>query len=163
MFVRAKTIKNRKYAYLVSNTWKKGKVKQSVNKYLGAVIDLGSPCRDVFSFELDSSLSSRQLLRECISREFESFGFHRQNNKLCCGCICIDLVRGTIKKGSKQVVLALNSRFLHDKQLSYLLSFNDPEPESERPGTRLAEAFSDSGIRISPDVFIKLYKKLYRC
>ena len=38
MFVRAKTIKNKKYGYLVENIWKNGKVKQKTKKYLGKIV-----------------------------------------------------------------------------------------------------------------------------
>ena len=42
MFVRAKTIKGKKYGYLVQNVWKKNKVSQKVKKYLGPIINLES-------------------------------------------------------------------------------------------------------------------------
>jgi hypothetical protein len=40
MFIRAKSVKGKKYAYLVENIWKKGKVKQVVKKYIGKIVSL---------------------------------------------------------------------------------------------------------------------------
>ena len=54
MFVRAKTVKGKKYGYLVENTWKRGKVKQVVKKYLGRVVTLDEPVNES-SLDVDFS------------------------------------------------------------------------------------------------------------
>ena len=115
---------------------------------------------DLF-FDIDTSQSSRACLRDCIAQEFLLRGFNRDNNKLRKDDLTIDLVTGRIRSGKKQVVLFLNGRYLHDGVLRHLLSFNDPEPEEDAPGTRLARAFSDAGVGIDKSVFVRLYKKLY--
>ncbi|MGM5480973.1 MAG: hypothetical protein ACQESE_01035 [Nanobdellota archaeon] len=161
MFVRAKLVKGKSYGYLVDNKWIDGKVRQKVKKYLGPIKELPESDDAYSYFDLDTSLSSRACLRDCIAREFLNRGFVRDKNKLKKETIIIDLVTGRIRSGNKQIVLFLNGRYLYDGLLGYLLSFNDPEPEKDAPGTRLAQAFSDAGIGIDKSVFIQLYKKIY--
>lgn len=161
MFVRAKKVKGRFYAYLVSNEWKDNKVSQTVKRYLGPVRSLHEPADSDMFFSLDTSRSSRACLRDCIAQEFLIRDFVRKKNKLTDSLITIDLVEGTISEGSKKVVVFLNGRYLHDGLLRRLLSFNEPDSDSETPGRPLAEAFSDAGIRIHPQVFVQLYRKLY--
>mgnify|MGYP006287269639 CR=1 FL=1 len=163
MFVRSKTIKNKPYAYLVDNSWKKGKVKQSVKKYLGPIISLEQPFENhsALYFDLDTSQSSRACLRDCIAREFLACGFSQEKNVLKKDSFSINLVTGHIRKGSKPIVFLVNGRYLYDGLLKFLLSFSNPETDEEVPGKRLAQAFSDAGIRIDQQVFVELYKKLY--
>ena len=161
MFVRSKTVKDKKYGYLVENNWKKGKVKQVVKKYLGRIIFLDDFVIKSIS-PINFSLNLKNILQQIISQEFMARNFiqgrgevYKWNN------IVVNLTKGTIKQEDKSVVLYLNGRYLYPKLLRDLLDFFAPESEEDVKGEKLAQAFSDAGISISQEVFIQLYKKIY--
>ncbi|MGE0793576.1 MAG: hypothetical protein AB7V77_05355 [Candidatus Woesearchaeota archaeon] len=164
MFVRAKTIKDKKYAYLVENIWKKKKVCQKVKKYLGKIVIL----EDVYlneakSFEeYDWNLPTKLIIRDIISDEFERRGFLRKNLKLIKDNLIINLSTCKIQEKNADVVLFLNGIYLYGKLLNQLENFNESELEDETKGLRLAKIFSDCGISINQQVFIHLYKKIYQ-
>lgn len=161
MFVRAKIVKGKKYAYLVRNKWKKGKVKQETVKYLGRIVEV--PDQDP-SFEFPEVNFSKDKLccfRDIIANEFSSRGFFRKRNKLTYNDLVIDLVSGKILQKDQPVVLFLNGRYFYRTLLNSLLDFFQPEADEERPGERLAKAFSDAGIGILKEDFVQLYRKIY--
>lgn len=161
MFVRAKSVKNKKYAYLVENIWKKGKVKQVVKKYLGKIILLENSSQEL-SFDVNFSLSLKKVMQQIISREFLSRNFiHGRGEVYSWNDISVNLSSGNIKQEDKSVVLMLNGRYLYSKQIRELLDFFAPESGDDLKGKKLAQTFSDAGISISQDIFVKLYKKIY--
>lgn len=160
MFVRAKTVKGKKYAYLVENYWKKSKVKQKVKKYLGLIIPI-SRVVNINDKEIDFSKKKKDLIRDIISEELIACGFKRKRNKLYFENLVVDLVTGKIINDNKPAVLSLNGRYIYPSLLRYIVDFYEPESEDDRPGEKLASAFSDAGIPISKDNFISLYKKIY--
>ena len=161
MFIRAKSVKGKKYAYLVENTWKKGKVKQVVKKYVGKIISLPEST-NYFEPEIDFSLPLKSVLQRILAAEFLSRGFTQGRGEVYkFEDISLNLTKGSIKQDEKSVVLFLNGRYLYPKLLRELLDFFAPEAEDEVKGKKLAQAFSDAGISISQEIFVELYKKIY--
>ena len=164
VFVRAKTIKGRRYAYLAKNSWKKGKVVQTTKKYLGPIITLPSPSSEPVDVELDPSLSNHTNITRCVISELLRHGFvlsprsqnvlHRNNS------LKVNLRTSTITYNDKPVVIEINGRYLYNRLLSSLLSFQESDDDSQ-PGSVLAKAFSDAGINIHPSTFVKLYQFIY--
>ncbi|MBN1175237.1 hypothetical protein JXA48_01195 [Candidatus Woesearchaeota archaeon] len=161
MFVRAKTIKGKKYAYLVKNQWKKGKVKQHVKKYLGPIVEI-PPKSEVFSpIQINFDEPSKECIRNIISNEFISRGFIRKQARLIFEDIVISFANNKVTKGESECVLFINDRYLSGFALDDLQNFFAPESTEDRPGKKLAQTFSDAGIPVSQEEFINLYKKIY--
>lgn len=161
MFIRAKLVKGKKYAYIVENVWKKGKVKQIVKKYVGKIISLNEPSISI-PITIDFSLKLKQIMQQIISIELLSRGFIQGRGETYqWNDIKVNLSSGTIKQEDKSVVLFLNGRYLYGKLLRDLLDFFAPESKDDVKGKKLAQAFSDAGINISQEIFIQLYKKIY--
>lgn len=162
MFVRAKTIKQKKYGYLVENVWKKNKVSQKVKKYLGPIIfvntDLNFNLTSVENYDWNKPI--KLLFRDIISDFFIQLGFERKNCKLIKDNLTINLATCKITLDEKDVVLELNQRYLYGKTLFYMQNFIKDEEEQVK-GTKLAELFSNYGISIDKDVFVSLYKRIY--
>jgi hypothetical protein len=162
MFIRSKTVKGKKYAYLVKNTWKRGKVKQETKKYLGRIFDIEE--KNILPTTVfDSTLSLRDCMLSLIVREFESKGFiFDTKHTLKKDSICIKFTKKpSITCDGKNVVLFLNNRYVYPKLFEHLLDFFEPESQEERKGEKLAFRFRDAGINISQEYFIELYKKIY--
>ncbi|MCF7798738.1 hypothetical protein K9M74_02440 [Candidatus Woesearchaeota archaeon] len=161
MFVRAKKVKEKQYAYLVENDWVKGKVKQKVKNYLGRIIQVPPINELVIVSPIDFSLSKKDCIRQLITAEFLKRGFSLKGNFLINEDIKISLNTGKITADKKNVVLLINERYLYYQLLDNLLDFFAPESEEDTKGEKLATAFSDAGIAIASEHFIALYKKIY--
>jgi len=161
MFVRAKIINGKKYAYLVKNVWKKGSVKQLNNKYLGRVFSFEK--KSFVDFSIDFSSSLKDVMISFIKRELYSFGFkdHPRQNAVFFDDIIVNFSSQKIFRGNKSVVLFFNDRFFYSSSIKDLLFFYAPETEDDTKGEKLARLFSDSGILISNSEFVELYKKIY--
>lgn len=164
MFVRAKIVKGNKYAYLVKNIWKKGKVKQETKKYLGKIIDLDDQKPEIqINKQIDFSNSIKEIMFSLIVQELELKGFIFDNkHSLKKENIIIKLTKKPyfILDG-KNVVLLLNKRYVYPKLFELLLDFFEPESEDDKKGKKLAFRLKDAGIHISQEHFIQLYKKIY--
>ncbi len=167
MFVRAKTIKGKQYAYLVKNIWKKGKVKQTNNKYLGKIIDLDTLNKkqslDFENFLIDFNEKTKQVIINIIKKQFYKFGFedHKKQNAIFYEKIIINFSTTKITEDKKNIVLKINNRYFYSKTLRELLDFYEPESEEDVKGKKLAETLSNAGINISNEDFVQLYKKIY--
>ena len=163
MFVRAKIIKGQKYAYLVKNVWKKGKVKQETKKYLGRIFNIPDSNLSLVALDVDFSSSLKECMISLIKKEFFSRGFvdHSRQNAVVYDEIIINFSTQKILKDSKNVVLFLNNRYFYPDLLKDLLNFYQPESADDVPGQKLAQLFSDAGISISKGDFVNLYKKIY--
>jgi len=163
MFVRAKTIKGKKYAYLVENIWKGKRVSQKVKKYLGKIVnvkeDYDKDPQEMSAYDL--SAPPRLIIRNIIIDDFLRKGFTQKGWKIFTDNITINLSTCKITFKDKSCVLYINGRYLFDRNLRQLQNFFEPEEYEDVKGQKLAQAFSDSGISIAPDVFVALYKKLY--
>lgn len=163
MFVRAKVIKGQKYAYLVKNVWKKGRVKQETKKYLGRILNIPDSDSSFDSFDVDFSSSLKDCMISLIKKEFFSRGFinHSRQKAIVFNNIIINFSTQKIIKDDKNVVLFINKRYFYSGLLKNLLNFYQPESSEDVPGQKLAQLFSDAGISISKSDFVNLYKKIY--
>lgn len=170
IFVRAKTVKGKKYAYLVKNIWKKGKVKQITKKYLGKIIDLSQIDYIEQDTIIDFSQNNDLCMKQLIVNEFLSLGFifddkHtlRKGELKSKEEIIIKLTKKVkIIQNKKDVVLFFNKRYVYPKLIELLLHFYEPESEEDKKGEKLAFRLRDAGINIAQEDFIKLYKKIYQ-
>jgi len=166
LFIRAKTIKGQKYAYLVKNVWKNGKVKQITKKYLGKIFDLSSDFDEEIynNFFIDFSKDINIIFKDLISRELSSFsfvfdgknGFHHPS-----GLVVKLTKRSKIFSSNKNIVLFFNKRYVYPKLFDLLLNYYEPESETDKKGERLAFRLRDAGIQLNSEEFILLYKKIY--
>ena len=176
MFVRAKTVKGKKYAYLVKNVCKKGKVKQITKKYLGKIIDLSETKQKVeennesfFENNIDFSQNINSIMKQLIINEFESLGFvfdskHtlRKGEPKSKEEIIIKLTKKVkFLQNKKHVVLFFNNRYVYPKLIELLLDFYEPESEDDKKGEKLAFRLRDAGINIEQEDFIQLYRLIY--
>lgn len=160
VFVRAKMVKGKKYAYLVQNVWKKGKVNQVVKKYMGKIITL--PERKEVFVTIDFDLPLKKVLQALVAQEFLARGFVQTRGEVYIWeKVKVNLTKGIIKEEEKSVTLFLNGRYLYPRLLRDILDFFAPESDDDIKGKKLAQAFSDAGISISQENFIALYKKIY--
>ena len=160
MFVRAKTIKGIKYGYLVENKWQKGKVKQTVKKYLGKINPLPT-IEDVGVVNILQDKKPSENIQNIIINDLLSRGFTKKNKTLIYENICVNLEEGTIIQKNKPCVIILNKRYVYGGLLRELIDFFEPETNDDKPGRKLAKAFRNAGIVIPKESFIDLYKLLY--
>jgi len=147
-FIRLKTIAGHRYAVLVENSWTSKGPRQSAKQYLGKYVDLG---------EGDLPDASDADTAALIRAELWAHGFRENLTK---DSIKVNLKLCTIRQGRKRVVLGINGGFLCDFTLRKLLRFAPVEEVT--PGYHLARAFSDAGIRVSREHFVRIYTKLYK-
>ena len=143
MFIRTKIIKERPYAYLVENVWRHGRSVQRVRKYLGPVRSVPVAPLPVIPEDIEPS----RLLRHVIDAEL----LHAPEE------IVVHIAKKSVFFRDKPVVLALNGGYLCNYTLATLVRARHAKNE-ERPGTALATAFSDAGLRIPQDAFITFYR-----
>lgn len=162
MFVRAKTIKGKKYAYLVKNRWTKMGPRQKVSKYLGRVIEL-SLKKDIHfeEFADPDTYSPLELVKRIIAYELYLHGFDGTKNKWALDDITVDLANAQVKKNKKKVVLGLNNDFLCNFTLRRLLRFKTTS-DKDTAARELATAFIHAGIPVDQELFIKVFQMIYR-
>lgn len=143
VFIRTKQIKKYHYAYLVENTWKKGRSKQRVVQYLGRVYSVKTPP--------PAHSLGEDIIKSLLEHELS----------LCEHNIRIDFDTKEVLKGGKEIVLGLNGGFFCTYTFTELHKALYVRNE-EVPGTALAQAFSNAGLRIPQEAFISLYKEYYQ-
>jgi len=157
VFVRVKTISGKSYAYLVENTWKRGKVRQKVKKYLGPVVKLEQQNDTSFAEwkneELPTYVAQTSVKRIMQDLLAWTLSRHEHNDTL-------HISDGSVKRRGRDIVLHLHDGYWHKQAMNKLLYFK-PTPE-DRPGELLAEAFANAGIPVEKELFILLYRKLHR-
>ena len=157
-FFRIKKIKNKEYAYLVENEWKKEGSRQKVRQYLGRVyrFDLKN---NIAFFEFNkiketqqyiTSNSPERIIRDLLEWEIFRFGISKEE-------IFIDFDSRKIKKSNRECALFINDGFICSHTLKSLLEFKPEGDDSD--GYRLARAFVEAGIRIPQDIFVGIFLK----
>jgi hypothetical protein len=160
VFVRTKNIKGKKYAYLVSNSWEKGKVKQKVHKYLGPIFVLEKQGAQEF-LELQKE-NSKDVIIELICRELLFQDFIESSSLVFTkGDIVVNINTCSIKKNLMSCVLEINSKYLYSDNLKDLSNYYEPETSDCQPGKKLAKLLMSSGLSITPDEFVRVYRLLY--
>lgn len=161
MFIRIKTRKNGKYAYLVKNKWLKTKKypKQEVVKYLGKVITPKKYSKTILNID---NLTFKEAIIHLLKTELTNHKFKEKNNIFIQKDILIDLKTKTITKNLKPISLELNEGFLNNYTLKELLNF---KYKTKQPpltqGHTLANLLISAGIKLSPSKFLKLFKKIH--
>lgn len=171
MFIRIKKIKQFYYAYAVANQWTKKGARQKVVGYLGKVIKLDPVKQDSFTDFINQDLevylektSAKDIVKNYIMYELHKQGFSQtkeNDDHWQYGGILVDFNIATIKKHGSKVVLQLNNDFLCDTTLRNLLHFKS-EADEELCGKELAQAFISAGIPIQPEVFIEIFRKIFK-
>jgi hypothetical protein len=170
MYIRIKTLKNQKYAYLVKNKRYKTKPtpKQKTIKYLGRV---HTPFKQ-HSLQLHKNLefyfknnNSKQILKDLIILELKNHNFkelpnniYKQNN------LTIDLNKLTITNTKNNIIsLEINEGFLNNYTLNELFKYKHQfETPLMQQGTILANLLISAGIKIDEEIFLRLFEKIHK-
>ena len=159
MFVRAKKIKGRMYAYSVKNTWTEKGPRQKVNAYLGKVVKLESS-NSQFNYNPDIEKEPAQVFMGLAKIELMKLGFKENGDLLENESFFFDTGRMSLseKKGrQKEVVLELNEGFLCNVTLNELMNY---KPENDNDGAKLANLLLASGIKVDEGLFVRLFNRL---
>jgi hypothetical protein len=181
-FIRVKEIgkkqgKKYKYAYLVSNKWRKrlkeGKKgsRQKVGKYLGKVLNFESVSEiDFFastgkSFEEYINNTKKEIVEDLIQHELRSLGFQKNGHLLKNENLFFDSrkIRFYNKRGlEEKAVIEMNEGFLCNETIIKLINFKkDKFEEDERAiGVELAKAFLEAGLRVPKELFVIYFDKI---
>lgn len=166
MYVRTKRIVSKNsactYAYLVKNKRLKHRIKQKNIRYLGRVYKL-SP---IASNSLDSThldKDKHSIIYSLVEVELFNHGFKKTNQyNFQLEDIKITLDKTKIKNAkNKDVVLEINEGFLCEHTIKALLAFKFPNLDEKSCGICLASALLNAGIKLSPELFIKIFNKFY--
>ena len=175
-FVRVKKINGKKYAYLVSNRWRKRLAggrkgsRQKVSKYLGKVVSF-DVVLDTGFFEYVNirdnpdylALSKRKIVMDLVKFELIIRGFKQNGVLLDKEGMKFDerVLKFVDSKGREQrVVIEMNEGFLCKHTISKLLNFK-PRGEDEREiGIELAKTFLEAGLKVPEEVFVGYFEKV---
>lgn len=163
MFVRIKKIKGIPYAYLVKNTWKKGKTIQKTVKYLGRVIGV-KPLSESLDLSLDSMSSPKDLFYSLVNKQLLALGFKPKNKTVYFNKelnVEFNFRSLSFKQQNKNCVLKLNEGFVCDYNLKRLRkviegSVSCRDEDFYDSGKELARALVDLGFILQKDQFQKL-------
>ena len=178
-FIRKKKIKNREYAYIVENRWRKrvGKgskkgARQQVKGYLGRVFKL-EPKKEIdfFShFSIDSAEEyikdndKEAIIKDLLRFELIKHGFEEAGKLLSNGSILVDLdsigFYNAEGNDSKKIVLELNEGFMCKETIESLVNLKIKENEDS--GFKLASAFVEAGLKVPKEVFVGFFGKVYK-
>lgn len=174
MFIRIKSIKGLKYAYLVKNKWYKRKSRsgQKVQKYLGKVYSLKSnqniSFQDYIQEKIDCYIqnsSHKKIFIDLIRFELKKHNFIEKHNFiLTYQSIVVDLNNSKVYdiKTGKRICLELNQGFLSSYTISNLLNFKSSACNDLELGKLLGSAILDAGIFLEEDLFVKIFQKIYK-
>ena len=171
MFIRIKKIKDKEYAYLVENKWRKRKVKgsrQKVKGYLGKVFEYDKKYSKSFleyhnikdtSEYCKSKKKKKDIIKDLTIVSLSNYGFSDkegvfENQELFFDEKGLSLIN---KKTGKSVVLKANEGFLCEHTIKRILNYK--EKEDEEKGYRLAKYLIEAGLDVPRDIFIDLYQR----
>jgi len=166
-FIRTKKIKNKEYAYIVENKWRKrgNKVKQKTKKYLGRVYRHDKVNEeDFYQFhnieDVDDYLEDKdkeEVINDLLKWELKKHGFEEKENKWVKKNCFLDIDKKKIynKKGNK-IALGINEGFLTDYTVRRIINFS---ADTREEGYDFAKMFVEAGISIPKQIFVELFKK----
>lgn len=154
-FIRTKTIKEKEYAYLVSNKWTANGSRQNVKGYLGRVIKPNKE-REEKTDITDSEF--KEAVTALITQELINHGF---NEKLMRDKTKVDLENRKIINNNKNTVIGLNEGYLCTYTLNKLMTLHVKGYE-EQAGTQLATAIVEAGLKLDKETFVQLFEKIYK-
>lgn len=159
MFIRIKkrgTSGN--YGYLVENFWINNSSRQRIKSYLGKVYEL-QKIHDV-QVDVDLELEYKNLILDLIKNELFRHGFQEKDGVLFLDKIFVNLNLGTVYNSKGRYIVAkLNDGYLCDYHLQQLLDLTIIEDEKVK-GMQLANLLVSAGLKVNPECFVELYKKL---
>ena len=155
MFVRAKKINGKTYAYLVQNEWTPWGSRQRVTKYLGKTHTLNKYSEGIA--ELPAGL--QQAITEAAAQELTNHGFIREGNILKQEDIIVNLDDKTVRQKNKKVVLGMNEGYLCDHTLQQLLTFAPGERPYES-AKKLANLVLEAGLKLINEQFVHLFEQV---
>lgn len=164
MYIRLKTIKKQRYAYLSKAIWnKKKKVsRQKTIKYLGRVYPLIKIYNIEPTLEQFESKSYQEIIKDLIIIELKKHNFKQKENTLSLNEFLVDITSLTVKHKEKPVTLQLNEGFLNNYTLNSLVNFKPETVIKLKTGKFLAKLLVSSGLKIKPEHFPLLFQKLYK-
>ncbi len=173
-FIRVKSVKSYRYAYLVENRWKRRGARgtrQKVVQYLGRVVHL-EKVRDaeflsfVENTDLQDYLGSdkKTIVKDLVRFELFRLGFEEQSGKMIKDSFVFDMKRGKFVNSQDEmtrIVIELNEGFFCRYTLHRLLTFKSMAQEDERErGIRLARYFLEAGLVVPREVFVGYFEKV---
>ena len=182
-FIRVKEIgkkngKKYRYAYLVSNKWRKrlkgGRKgsRQKVSKYLGRVLKIEKEKEiDFYEFiEIDISKveeylknNKSRIVNDLVRRELLERGFFEKEGKIEKEEVRYDTELHKfvdLNEGEDKVVIEMNEGFLCKHTIRGLINFkNDADDEREK-GIELAKAFLEAGLKVPNEIFVGYFEKV---
>ncbi len=170
MFIRIKKVKSWYYAYAVINHWTKRGARQKTAGYLGKVEKL-EPKQDLSFNQFIAAnnialkdRSAKEIVKKYVAYELYKHGFLedvRDKDIWRYQDITVDLQALRIAKQGSKVVLNMNNDFLCDMTLKNLINFRS-EADEEVCGKELAQAFISAGIPIEPEIFIEVFRNVFK-
>ena len=176
MFIRIKKIKNKEYAYLVKNIWRKRKKasRQTTKRYLGKVHKVEKTTnvslKDFLKINnLEKYLNENKpekIIKNLIQTELSNHEFKEvQKDVWILNSIKLNLKEKTIinEKTKKPLCLEINNNFLCNPTLKKLLKFKPKAELTElQIGKGLANSFESAGILIPKDIFVVIAQKILK-
>ena len=157
MYIRAKKIRNKEYAYLVENEWTTSGPRQKVKQYLGKI---HKPAKKTSkTLTIDSMKEFNEIILDTIKWELENHGFTHNNKTLTKEGIIIHLNESKILYKNKNTVIALNNGHLCEQTINELKNFK-PTTNQEETSQKLATKIVQAGINLPTETFIQLFEKL---
>lgn len=166
VFVRTKTIKGKKYAYLVENIWTPAGPRQRSKDYLGRVYDFRRESDILFSEYFKdydyNNRSKKEILQDTIRLELNNHGFKKDLAGIWAKDDCYVDVKSLkfCNKRDKRITLSLNQGILCKplimRVIQHKIYANEEKPEQE--GYSLAKLLVECGLKVSHEVFISLYE-----
>jgi len=172
-FIRLKKIKGNKYAYIVENTWKKGRVKQHVKKYIGRVHKFsrqrfGSEEEELEDFLkfVDNSLEeylakndAKTIMLDTVRWELKNHGFVVIDDEWRKDNLIFSEKKTAVLGNKTDAAFAFNEGMLNTFMLKKLLRF-EYKGNEEEIGYKMAKDFVELGIKVPKQIFIGLYEKI---
>ncbi len=155
-FIRIKRINGKEYAYHVQNSWTSDGPRQRVAGYLGPVARLERSA-DIRP-PTDQGEFSR-ILQSIVSQELLNHGFMIDGDTFRQRDVLVDIAGPSVRRGKKEIVLAINEGHLCAATLSSLFQF-EPKGHREQIATDLAEELVRAGLKVPHDAFVDLFESL---
>lgn len=160
MFVRLKKIKSKEYGYLVSNEWTKKGPRQKTQAYLGRVFLLGKIDEDKLKLPANvNEMKFSELVNWMILHNLRLVGFEPREGKLWKGDLVYDDKEHEFFYRERKSCVKLNEGILCKHTIESLRDF-EKTGENRRDIILFAETVVSAGIKLTKDVFVKLYTKL---
>jgi len=155
-YIRIKKINNSPYAYLVESFNTSSGPRQKVKQYLGRVYEFEKKMGEVINSKVKNK---EDLLLNLVLSELQPRGFKEKRGKFCFNKIDFNPEHFTIKKKTKNIVLAFNDGYLCDFTLQRILNFKKSN-DLNHNAHQLAKYFLEAGLQISEEDFVKFYQLL---